>query len=202
MRYKISVAIVIVLAVMSLIAVVSKTNTETELLQLNLQTKDQQLEILQSQKETINQELEDAKGDSKKLKELEKKNQELQKALEDAQARKAEELRIAQAEASNVAQASSQAVTGSKADWLKASGIPESHWPLVDQIVQKESGWNPNAVNASSGACGLGQQLPCGKWAGEWNDPVAALRAMQEYVDGRYGGWQGAWDFWQANRWY
>jgi hypothetical protein len=51
------------------------------------------------------------------------------------------------------------------------------------------------------GACGLGQQLPCGKWAGAWNDPVSALVAMNSYV-GRYGGWQGAWDFWQANHWY
>ena len=93
-------------------------------------------------------------------------------------------------------------VTGDKASWLAASGIPQHEWGHVDSIVTRESGWNPNAVNKSSGACGLGQQLPCGKWAGAWNDPVAALQAMNGYVHGRYGSWAGAVAFWQANRWY
>ncbi len=93
-------------------------------------------------------------------------------------------------------------LSGSKNDWLKASGIPESSWWAVDSIVSRESGWNPNAVNAGSGACGLGQQLPCGKWAGAWNDPVAALIAMDNYVTGRYGGWPQAVAFWNANHWY
>lgn len=93
-------------------------------------------------------------------------------------------------------------VSGDKQSWLAASGIPQHEWGYVDSIVTRESGWNPNAVNKSSGACGLGQQLPCGKWAGAWNDPVAALRAMNGYVHGRYGGWAGAVAFWQANKWY
>jgi hypothetical protein len=93
-------------------------------------------------------------------------------------------------------------VSGNKADWMRAAGIPEAHWAYVDAIVTRESGWNPNAVNRSSGACGLGQQLPCGKWAGAWNDPVAALRAMTGYVNARYGGWAGAVAFWNRNHWY
>lgn len=88
-------------------------------------------------------------------------------------------------------------VGGTKEEWIKAAGIPESQWSYVDFLVGKESSWNPNAINPSSGACGLGQQLPCGKWDsyGTWNDPVAALRAMNDYVQG-YGGWAGAADFW------
>lgn len=93
-------------------------------------------------------------------------------------------------------------VTGNKASWLAASGIPEHEWSYVDSIVTRESGWNPNAVNKSSGACGLGQQLPCGKWSGAWNDPVAALKAMNGYVHGRYGSWAGAVAFWGVNHWY
>lgn len=92
-------------------------------------------------------------------------------------------------------------IAGTKQDWMTAAGIPPNQWVYVDFIVSHESGWNPNAVNAGSGACGLGQQLPCGKWAGSWNDPVAALKAMTGYV-GRYGGWAGAYLFWQANHWY
>lgn len=93
-------------------------------------------------------------------------------------------------------------VGGNKASWLAASGIPESEWHHVDFIVNRESGWNPNAVNASSGACGLGQQLPCGKWAGAWNDPVAALKAQYGYVQGRYGSYANAVAFWHQNSWY
>ncbi len=92
--------------------------------------------------------------------------------------------------------------SGNKQSWLVASGIPQGQWGSVDYLVSRESGWNPNAVNASSGACGLGQQLPCGKWVGAWNDPVAALIAMNGYVNARYGGWVGAVGFWQVNNWY
>lgn len=91
---------------------------------------------------------------------------------------------------------------GSKTEWLKASGIPESDWAYVDSIVTRESGWNPNAVNPTSGACGLGQQLPCGKWPGAWNDPVAALKAQHNYVKSRYGSYAGAVEFWNNNRYY
>ena len=85
---------------------------------------------------------------------------------------------------------------------MTAAGIPQSEWWAVDSIVSRESGWNPNAVNPSSGACGLGQQLPCGKWAGAWNDPVAALKAQYQYVTERYGGYSQAVAFWNANHWY
>lgn len=85
---------------------------------------------------------------------------------------------------------------------MAAAGIPQNLWGYVDSIVSRESGWNPNAVNRSSGACGLGQQLPCGKWTGAWNDPVAALVAMTGYVNARYGGWAGAVAFWNSHHYY
>lgn len=91
---------------------------------------------------------------------------------------------------------------GSKDEWLTAAGIPRDMWGYADSIVQKESGWNPNALNASSGACGLAQALPCSKVPGNPFNPVDSLRWMNGYVNGRYGGWQGAYNFWQANRWY
>lgn len=93
---------------------------------------------------------------------------------------------------------------GSKDDWLRASGIPQSDWQYVDFIVRRESGWNPNAVNPSSGACGLAQSLPCGKQKtfGAWNDPVANLKWQHSYVKRRYGGYAQAYSFWQRNHWY
>ena len=92
--------------------------------------------------------------------------------------------------------------TGTKYDWMRAAGIPESQWQYVDYIVSKESSWNPNAKNPSSGACGLAQAYPCSKLGPNWNDPVVALRWQYNYVNSRYGGYAGAYKFWRANRWY
>jgi hypothetical protein len=93
-------------------------------------------------------------------------------------------------------------VTGSKTDWMTAAGIPQSDWQYVDFIVTRESGWNPNAVNKSSGACSLAQALPCSKIPGDWRDPVNALRWQHSYVKARYGSYYGAYQFWLANSWY
>ena len=90
---------------------------------------------------------------------------------------------------------------GSHEEWMRAAGIAEENFPYVEFLVQKESGWNPNARNKSSGACGLPQALPCSKLGPNWNNPVVALSWMNGYV-GRYGGWAGAYAFWQAHHWY
>lgn len=91
---------------------------------------------------------------------------------------------------------------GSHSDWMRAAGIAESDFGIAEWLIQKESGWNPNAVNKSSGACGLVQALPCSKLGPNWNDPVVALRWGDAYVKGRYGSWSGAYAFWSANHWY
>ena len=92
--------------------------------------------------------------------------------------------------------------SGGKYDWMRAAGIPESQWQYVDYIVSRESGWNPRARNRSSGACGLVQALPCSKLGANWADPVHALRWQYSYVKSRYGGYAGAYSFWQRNHWY
>ncbi len=91
---------------------------------------------------------------------------------------------------------------GSKSEWLAASKIPQDQWGYAEWLVQKESGWNPNSVNRSSGACGLGQQLPCGKWAGTWNNPVDSLNGMNTYVINRYGSWEAAVNHSKNKGWY
>lgn len=106
---------------------------------------------------------------------------------------------------------------GTKTEWLAASGIPSESWGYADFMVAKESGWNPNAVNKSSGACGLAQALPCSKLGPNWSNPVVALNWMNSYVNGRYydgspyakglcGGmtsnWQCAHAHWTKYRWY
>ncbi len=90
---------------------------------------------------------------------------------------------------------------GSPAEWMAAAGIAESDWGYVDYIVRKESGWNPNATNRSSGACGLVQVYPCSKLANAY-DPVVNLGWANGYANGRYGSWAGAYDFWIRNNWW
>jgi hypothetical protein len=91
---------------------------------------------------------------------------------------------------------------GSPAEWMAAAGIAEADWGYVDYIVKKESGWNPNATNRSSGACGLVQALPCSKVPGNGYDPVDNLRWGHGYATGRYGSWAAAYDFWTRNHWW
>jgi hypothetical protein len=91
---------------------------------------------------------------------------------------------------------------GAPAEWMAAAGIAESDWGFVDYIVGRESGWNPNATNRSSGACGLVQALPCSKVPGNGYDPVDNLRWANGYATGRYGSWGGAYAFWTSNHWW
>ncbi len=91
---------------------------------------------------------------------------------------------------------------GTAADWMTAAGIAQGDWGYVDYIVSHESGWNPNATNRSSGACGLVQALPCSKVPGNGYNPVDNLRWGTGYAVGRYGSWAGAYSFWISNNWW
>lgn len=91
---------------------------------------------------------------------------------------------------------------GSKEEWMAAAGISAGDYPYVDYIVSRESGWNPNATNRSSGACGLVQALPCSKVPGNGYNPVDNLRWGTGYATGRYGSWAGAYNFWRTHHWW
>ena len=156
-------------------------------------------------------------AEQKRLEEERKAEEERKRLEKEARAKEAERQQIlaeerAKAEAERLAKIAAQTpapaptpapvITGGKQDWMSAAGIPESDWEFVNYIVQKESSWNPNALNPSSGACGLAQALPCSKISGDWRDPVNALRWQHNYVKARYGSYKGAYDFWIVNSWY
>jgi len=201
MRNKLFLATLVTAIVIGLIAVVVNTNNDVQLQQLDVKTKQNEINTLNELNETYKIKLKDAEGNAEQIKQLEQEQQELKQENERLQ----QELAIKRAkqieDKKNVAYAA-KPITGDKQSWLKASGIPADQWWAVDVIVSRESGWNPNALNPTSGACGLGQQLPCGKWAGAWNDPVAALKGQYGYVVARYGGYTQAVAFWNANHWY
>lgn len=97
------------------------------------------------------------------------------------------------------------AVTGTCADWIRAAGVAEADVAAALDLINHESGCRVNATNAYSGAYGIPQALPGGKMASagaDWEtNPVTQIRWMAGYVN-RYGGWQGALNFWYAHGWY
>lgn len=95
--------------------------------------------------------------------------------------------------------------SGTCADWVRAAGVPEADVAAAVDLIYHESGCRYDARNASSGAYGIPQALPGNKMASagaDWEtNPVTQIRWMSGYVS-RYGGWQGASNFWYAHGWY
>lgn len=71
-------------------------------------------------------------------------------------------------------------------------------------IFAHESSNNPTAINASSGACGLGQALPCSKLTNicSLDDVTCQTQFFTEYALARYGSWENAMAFWQTHLWW
>lgn len=139
------------------------------------------------------------KDDSlKKQNELQNQIEELKKQVE---AKKQSKIAQAALEASRQAVPTAQASavpTGSCRDWIIAAGVTDIESAYT--IIMRESGCNPNAINKSSGACGIPQALPCSKLG--TSDPIEQIKWMQNYVNNRYGGWAGALSFWNQHHWY
>lgn len=89
---------------------------------------------------------------------------------------------------------------GSCSEWMAAAGITDT--ANASYLIQKESGCNPYAVNKSSGACGVGQALPCSKTGCAMGDGACQTRWMNSYVLGRYGSWAAAAAHSRAYGWY
>ncbi|CAM5448477.1 hypothetical protein SVIOM342S_01643 [Streptomyces violaceorubidus] len=87
----------------------------------------------------------------------------------------------------------------------KMIGDP-AEFQCFSKIVDRESGWNIHATNASSGAYGLVQALPGSKMASagsDWKTNAATqIEWGLDYMKDRYGSVCDAWSFWQSNGWY
>lgn len=77
-----------------------------------------------------------------------------------------------------------------------------TEWDAKMFIYYHESGNRPNAINASSGACGLGQALPCSKMNCSLSDYACQDAFFTRYMLARYGTWQNAKSFWLQHRWW
>lgn len=81
----------------------------------------------------------------------------------------------------------------------------EDQWPAMKYILDHESGGNPQAINKSSGACGLPQALPCSKLLnviGSLDNVDGQLDWMVNYIAQRYSTPTNAETFHQSHGWY
>ncbi|MGW4905630.1 aggregation-promoting factor C-terminal-like domain-containing protein [Streptomyces sp. NPDC004270] len=89
---------------------------------------------------------------------------------------------------------------------MAQSMVASGQYQCFSNIVSHESGWNYQAVNASSGAYGLFQALPGSKMSSvgaDWQtNPATQIKWGLNYMNSRYGSPCEAWSFWQANSWY
>ena len=138
------------------------------------------------------------------------------KAKEEAEAKKkAEELRIAQSkQVTSRGGTSVRTATGTKAEYqayaknlcINTYGWTENDFNCLVKLWERESHWNPNAHNKSSGAHGICQALPASKMASEGSDYMTNYKIQVKwglkYIKNRYGTPANAWAHSQQKGWY
>jgi murein DD-endopeptidase MepM/ murein hydrolase activator NlpD len=89
---------------------------------------------------------------------------------------------------------------------VRARGWGSAQFRCLDSLWARESGWNPSARNASSGAYGIPQALPASKMASAGQDwrtnPVTQIRWGLRYISASYGSPCSAWGHSQSHGWY
>ncbi|WP_161794231.1 G5 domain-containing protein [Demequina sediminicola] len=87
-----------------------------------------------------------------------------------------------------------------------ARGWSGDEWSCLNALWTKESNWNSNAHNSSSGAHGIPQSLPGSKMAShgaDWaTNPATQISWGLSYISGRYGTPCAAWGHSQSVGWY
>jgi uncharacterized protein YabE (DUF348 family) len=95
-------------------------------------------------------------------------------------------------------------ISGDKSAILSAAGVPISQQSAADFVISRESGWNLAARN-SGGCLGLGQACPGSKLVNacpDWDSNAACQVGFFNGYASRYGGWQGAQEFWLLHGWW
>lgn len=75
-------------------------------------------------------------------------------------------------------------------------------WTKYAELIARESSFNPQAINPSSGACGLAQALPCSKMKCNLDNVDCQLAWIKNYILARYGSIDKALLFHDLNNWY
>ena len=84
-----------------------------------------------------------------------------------------------------------------------AMGWSDSQFQSLVKLWNKESGWNPNAYNRSSGAYGIPQALPGYKMGAGWQTSYQTqINWGINYIKSRYGNPTAAWSHSSRYGWY
>lgn len=85
-------------------------------------------------------------------------------------------------------------------------GWTEYDYECLVKLWNRESSWNPYAVNKKSGACGISQSLPCKKMRSFGKDYKTNYKTQIKwglhYIKNRYGTPANAWNHSQRKGWY
>lgn len=170
----------------------------TQLREIQLQDTGVKLRNLNQEYQKL---LEDSTTNEQKLKQLQDEKKELEEQLQ-AKLDKQEADRVAlQNRATLVTKVAAQSLPiGNCSEWIAAAGIND----IVNavELIRRESNCRPSALNPSSGACGVAQELPCGKSGCSISDGACQVKWMNSYVLGRYGSWANAVAFHNSHNWY
>lgn len=135
-------------------------------------------------------------------------------ALEVKEDKKDEKEEYTKTVVSNNTYKSAPVVTGTKADYqayaydlvLNKYLWSESDYQALVNLWERESNWNANAHNKSSGAHGIPQSLPASKMSSEGSDyytnGYTQIRWGLKYIKERYGSPSAAWQHFQNKNWY
>lgn len=89
---------------------------------------------------------------------------------------------------------------------LSSRGWGDDQFSCLESLWNKESGWNYQAYNSSSGAFGIPQALPGSKMSSagaDWQTSAATQISWGlGYISGRFGDPCGAWAHSQSTGWY
>lgn len=107
---------------------------------------------------------------------------------------------------SNIDTSASGTTTPEENRAFLASIVSGEELKCADIVIMRESGYRTDATNPSSGAYGVAQSLPAGKYASHGSDwrtnGKTQILWMKDYVDQRYGGFCGARDWHYSHNWY
>lgn len=200
--YKIAAAIAVLLFVTVGVHNVVDNQNKLDLKNIQLKSASTQLKTLELKYDNLQIELNKTdKANTEQIKKLQDEKNQLEqeriKLQQELSAKKASKLQVA---ATTIPTQGTAYAEGGCSTWLAAAGV--SDIGSATRLIAKESGCNPFAVNSSSGACGVAQELPCGKSGCGLGNGACQVRWMNSYVLARYGSWSAALAFHNANNWY
>jgi hypothetical protein len=173
------------------------------------------------------QERAEAKAEAKARAKAEAESQARAEAAREAEADRVREEAARALEAAARARAAAEAAEQARRERVKAQGYEPGttdpreiarqilqnrfgygadQFTCFNDIIIRESNWDIDATNPSSGAYGIPQALPGSKMASVGSDwrtnPATQIIWAVGYMDDRYGSICEAWDFKRANGWY